>query len=365
MKKSSKNDTCSKNEQTSQEHQKKNIVVSILLSESTTSELKLDLPNIECMQGETSIQETDLKSSSYNLNKVFENDYVKEINGTNCEAVSSEVAYFSSHVRLNESWSSLELEHLKDDGSVYSKDVCSNTSSYDKLKPSKIYTRPLLSVRSAAHKDCIKSQSNNIYVTVVSSQGHVSNSDWINVCRICHGGESIGNLLSPCQCKGSIALAHIQCLERWLKESATSHCELCRYHYTIVRQPKYGILKSILVFLRHPGDRLWEMICDLIGFTIYTSATIVSTYTLSVLCESISKTTDARYVSSQIMGFTAVLGIAIIDFAYTSWLLTNLEKHTIAWQTWYRNNCDLKVILSDDKQSLKCRDDDSIITEQE
>ncbi|KAF5306134.1 hypothetical protein FQR65_LT07410 [Abscondita terminalis] len=318
-----------------------------------TSELKLNLPNVEHIQAETS----DQQSSTYNLTRLFAND------GTDVGEVSSEIAYFSPRIESNESTSSIEVTSI-DSCCEYDDD--DRISSDEKLKSRKVYTSPLLAVRSAAHHDCIKSEHNNIFVTLVNSQGSISNPDWINVCRICHGGESNGDLLSPCQCRGSIALTHMECLERWLKESATSHCELCRYHYTLLRQPKYGLLKSILVFMSHPGDRLWEVMFDLLGFIVYTSATIVSTYTLSLLCESISKNnTTTRFVSSQIVGFTSILGIAVIDFTYTSWLLTNLEKHTIAWQAWYRANCDVKVILSNNKQFLKSSREESLLTEQD
>lgn len=66
----------------------------------------------------------------------------------------------------------------------------------------------------------------------------ITEPGWIDICRICHGGESIGDLLAPCRCKGSIALAHMQCLEHWLKESELSRCELCHHHFDIIREPK-------------------------------------------------------------------------------------------------------------------------------
>jgi E3 ubiquitin-protein ligase MARCH3 len=58
------------------------------------------------------------------------------------------------------------------------------------------------------------------------------------ICRICHGGNSSGDLLTPCRCKGTIALAHLNCLEIWLNESNRNECELCKYHFRIVREPK-------------------------------------------------------------------------------------------------------------------------------
>ncbi|XP_031349805.1 E3 ubiquitin-protein ligase MARCH3-like isoform X2 [Photinus pyralis] len=299
----------------SQEQQKK-IVVSIVLSESAASQLKLNVPYVEDLEGESSSQAVG--------------PYMKR---------SVSTADSSSSVESNE-----EAE------------IISDGSSDEKLKPVEVLTRPLLSVNSTAHGGHIKCKRNNIYISVVDRR---DSSDWFNICRICHGGESIGDLLSPCRCRGSIALAHMDCLEKWLKESSNSHCELCKYHYTIVREPRYGVLKSVLVFILNPGERFWDMALDLVGFVIYTAATVLSTYTLSVLCTAATKSTSTRFGSPQIIGFSSVLGIAVIEFTYTSWLLESLKKHLLAWEVWNRNNCDLKVILSKSKQPIKYQVEDS------
>ncbi|KAF5292595.1 hypothetical protein FQA39_LY13928 [Lamprigera yunnana] len=348
------------NEEKSFQELEKKLLVSILLSESTTSELQLDLPNLEDLKSTEDNEDIELKVSTYNLNDVFVNELMESISNMEFGKISSDTAYFSSKHDLYESNSSMEIN---EGNSVESLEE-GPSGSNKKLKSVQVFTRPLVAVNSIAHQNCIENKHNNILVTIMDSRN--SNSDWINVCRICHGGESIGNLLSPCQCRGSIASTHIQCLERWLKESATSHCELCGYHYTIIRQPKYSPLQSVFVYLQQPGDHLWEIICDTLGLIIYTSATVMSTYTLSLLCESVLKSpNNAKYVSSQLMGFTTVLGIAVIHFAYTSWLLNNLEKHTVSWQTWYRNSCDLKVVLSKHRQKIKYQSTTSLGSEQE
>ncbi|XP_034535820.1 E3 ubiquitin-protein ligase MARCHF3 [Notolabrus celidotus] len=57
-------------------------------------------------------------------------------------------------------------------------------------------------------------------------------------CRICHeGGESV-ELLSPCECSGSLAMVHQACLEHWLTASNSSHCELCHHQFALERLPK-------------------------------------------------------------------------------------------------------------------------------
>lgn len=51
-------------------------------------------------------------------------------------------------------------------------------------------------------------------------------------CRICL---EPGNLIQPCNCSGSTANVHKECLERWLKTSNKTNCEICLYEYDIIR----------------------------------------------------------------------------------------------------------------------------------
>lgn len=135
---------------------------------------------------------------------------------------------------------------------------------------------------------------------------------------------------------------------------------------------RYSVPRSIFVFLRHPGDHLKELLLDLMAFVVYTPSAIGSTYMLMLLCESIAKNnlrTD-RNVSSHVMAFAAIfgwysrfvfvcklsfvlfmlIGMAAIDFTYSSWLIVTLQKHAEAWKAWYRSNCDFKLILPAWKQ---------------
>lgn len=65
-------------------------------------------------------------------------------------------------------------------------------------------------------------------------------------CRICGGGqvEDLGELISPCVCKGSLARVHTECLEKWILARPNTNsqhemlvCEICnsRYRVSLVR----------------------------------------------------------------------------------------------------------------------------------
>jgi len=53
-------------------------------------------------------------------------------------------------------------------------------------------------------------------------------------CRICHQNESYDNqsdLISPCNCSGSMANVHRHCLQRWASIASTSNCDICGFDY--------------------------------------------------------------------------------------------------------------------------------------
>ncbi|NXY45283.1 MARH3 ligase, partial [Ceuthmochares aereus] len=62
-------------------------------------------------------------------------------------------------------------------------------------------------------------------------------NDW-PMCRICHEGSSREDLLSPCECTGTLGTIHRSCLERWLSSSNTSYCELCHFRFAVERKPR-------------------------------------------------------------------------------------------------------------------------------
>ncbi|NXK11352.1 MARH3 ligase, partial [Herpetotheres cachinnans] len=58
------------------------------------------------------------------------------------------------------------------------------------------------------------------------------------MCRICHEGSSQEDLLSPCECTGTLGTIHRSCLEHWLSSSNTSYCELCHFRFAVEHKPR-------------------------------------------------------------------------------------------------------------------------------
>ncbi|KAG0044789.1 hypothetical protein BGZ83_009938 [Gryganskiella cystojenkinii] len=72
-------------------------------------------------------------------------------------------------------------------------------------------------------------------------------------CRICLGGadeeDTLGRLISPCLCKGSMKYVHVECLNAWRERSPKreSHykCDTCKYSFSFRRT-------SMARYLAHP-----------------------------------------------------------------------------------------------------------------
>ncbi|CAG9862293.1 unnamed protein product [Phyllotreta striolata] len=351
------------------------VYVTILLTESTTSFLNLNLPHVECMHPDNS-KIFIISPEKYKLiyKKAAPLCVNSDENVNSQGSIPISVAHNPSSA--NADASSLDqnrsLPTSKSDSVLYkthlqmASDVClfkSNFSSrsssmYEgcdsdeilqdrksaEFKALKIKPLPLLAVRTTAHSNKLNSYSTDIYVSLLDSS--INSSE--HICRICHGGESIDDLLTPCRCRGTVALVHLKCLERWLKDSHHSSCELCQHHFKIVRKPRYGIMGSIPAYLRENGPQFREILIDLFAFIVYTPSAVASTYMLMVLCETLVKSnvTTTGTFPSHLLAFSAIFGMAAIDFTYSSWLLYTCQRHLESWRSWYHSNTTLKVVLS-------------------
>lgn len=342
----------------------KDILVSIILTESTSSLLSLDVPNLEdcahveqssCFIRPLSSNEISKRSSLFSYIFGFGQDRFKDD-----EDITTEFAFFSDHFNA-ESASNVDVtedNNNEEDGDWYPDD---NTFLSDdeiiepmerNLQLARVYMKPLVNAKTIVHGNKFSFEDNEIVVNLINQDEDNTSVSSELICRICHGGESAGDLLRPCRCRGTIALVHIDCLEHWLRESANSHCELCKHHFRIVRQPRYGLLWSVFVYLSDPGENLRDVVLDLLAFIFYTPSAIITTYMLMVICENMAKAhiNRTRNLSAHLVAFCAIFGMAAIDFTYSSWLILTFQRHMISWRSWYRNNSYLRLILPEHKR---------------
>ena len=83
------------------------------------------------------------------------------------------------------------------------------------------------------NSDTISTRTTIIYV----SEGDNSDVE-SDVCRICHSGDEVESLISPCLCTGTVKFVHHTCLMSWLQRVVMSKCELCLYPLAVKRKRK-------------------------------------------------------------------------------------------------------------------------------
>ena len=72
-------------------------------------------------------------------------------------------------------------------------------------------------------------------------------------CRICLDEDNLENLIQPCNCTGSTAFVHEECLLKWLTVSNRTDCEICKFQYDteeieekkITWRPKFRFSDSV------------------------------------------------------------------------------------------------------------------------
>ncbi|XP_076879160.1 E3 ubiquitin-protein ligase MARCHF3 [Brachyhypopomus gauderio] len=144
------------------------------------------------------------------------------------------------------------------------------------------------------------------------------------LCRICHEGQSAGDLLSPCQCAGSLRTVHRACLERWLSASHASRCELCHFEFALEYLPK-----PLTEWLTAPAmQHQRRALCgDALCFLIITPLASLSGW----LC--VQGAMDLYYNSS-----TEAFGLLVLTLAlfiiYLFWTLVSLHYHVHLFRVW-------------------------------
>jgi len=151
-------------------------------------------------------------------------------------------------------------------------------------------------------------------------------------CRICHEGDFIETLLSPCSCSGSVGVVHRSCLERWLSSSQYDTCELCRQPLTVTRT-----YRSILQWLcrgESSGDDQRNLVGDSVCLMLLTPLATVSAY----LCSS-----GASYYAKQgqVAEAAGLVGLCLVlCLVYLLWLLLTARYHCQVILVYWMGCCD-------------------------
>ncbi|XP_036442807.1 E3 ubiquitin-protein ligase MARCHF3 [Colossoma macropomum] len=164
-------------------------------------------------------------------------------------------------------------------------------------------------------------------------------------CRICHEGHSAGDLLSPCECAGTLAMVHRVCLEHWLTASGTSHCELCHFEFALERLPK-----PLTEWLAAPSmQHQRRTLCgDAICFLFITPLASLSGW----LC--VQGAMDLYYSNGMEAFGLIVLTLALFTI-YFFWTVVSLRYHVHLFRTWSETNPRVRLQIPPPKQTPQCQ----------
>ncbi|VIO93696.1 Uncharacterized protein BM_BM3059 [Brugia malayi] len=74
-------------------------------------------------------------------------------------------------------------------------------------------------------------------------------------CRICLEEDNESNLISPCECRGSLQFVHTRCLQHWFDVMHTRLCQICKTQYEL---EDYGMKPYTEWTLPQPLSDDWE-----------------------------------------------------------------------------------------------------------
>ncbi|XP_026497750.2 uncharacterized protein LOC113401889 isoform X1 [Vanessa tameamea] len=181
-----------------------------------------------------------------------------------------------------------------------------------------------------------------------------------NVCRICmtRGRE---RLISPCNCKGSLANVHLSCLQRWLNQVGRNHCELCGYSYPAIRTPRYTVLQALRLWFCNPRNRS-HLQSDCLIFWLISTVTagllavcIVGTQYFVTEGNNFGKPDAIRKnegISHRITETAMDFFMAIVLCGYSVTVYFLWKDHYVMWNRWRRANVNVQLLLTPDSNPV-------------
>lgn len=205
-------------------------------------------------------------------------------------------------------------------------------------------------------------RNHNLESSNEANTSQADKSDEDPICRICRltSEKSKEKLLSPCACKGTLAYIHRTCLERWLKRSGITYCELCRFTYTVKVIERYSKIYSIRKWLTDEEniDDTQDLIVDGVltitflpivficcyGFlAVYSEAPHINAYNL----------TSNTFEMKQKLWVIFMLGCVTLSIvaSYSCWLALRSAHYHRKWTSWVRRHGNLTLILDTRKSN--------------
>ncbi|XP_078033029.1 E3 ubiquitin-protein ligase MARCHF2 [Augochlora pura] len=150
----------------------------------------------------------------------------------------------------------------------------------------------------------------------------------------------LGPLISACMCRGTVALVHAVCLERWLTESGHTSCELCGHTYVTKRVPRHNIIRSIAIWF-NTVIVTRQMLLDILYFMATTPLAIFSCYICALALNMLLKN---GIFSVPWMIVTMLPTCLLTLVAYWGWIITLGRLHGRRWRRFWRNNFVIRLV---------------------
>lgn len=144
-------------------------------------------------------------------------------------------------------------------------------------------------------------------------------------CRICLSGDRgflREPLISPCQCRGSMAHVHKTCLFTWLTTSGSNTCDLCG-HTPSLRNEQPSLLNWLLQAERR--IQLYVLM-DLVSLILLTPMTAA--------CLNFCLRGLLIYHNNRFQTIGLIILMVLLVLTYTIWLSTCLLQHYRNWRNW-------------------------------
>ncbi|XP_068633571.1 uncharacterized protein [Battus philenor] len=170
-----------------------------------------------------------------------------------------------------------------------------------------------------------------------------------SICRICFGGASRERLARPCACRGTVAAVHRSCLERWLLQAATSHCELCRHHYVVTRTHKWSWWRAALAWARAGGAR--ALAADASRGAALAAGALLGTARALRACDAALQAGARRgglvALAANVFSSLLIGLVGALNGLLTTWMLLKVQEHQAAWRAWRDSTLHVRVLLPD------------------
>lgn len=163
------------------------------------------------------------------------------------------------------------------------------------------------------------------------------------VCRICHEGDCVEDLISPCDCTGSMSVVHICCIEKWLSTSNSDRCEVCKYRFK-TRRCSRPVIQWL--FSSSSRDGPHGFCGDALCLLILTPICLTSVY----LC-GMGSLAYLQRGAWEGLGLAFLCLVVLITFFL--WGFTTIRFHLQNLKRWRNSNQMVRLIEYDHKRRAR------------